>query len=372
MHVAVMVLNYNGLRWLPNCLSSIANTDYQNLDIYLVDNGSTDESVDYVQRSFPRVKIIRHGRNLGYAAGYNRAIEKVETDYVLLMNTDTQVLNPSWVKCLVDAATADSGVAAVASKLVSMEDHSLLDSVGGMGIPFWKGFVDIGREELDQGQYDCGSFEPFSFCGAAALIRRDIFMKVGGFDGRFFLFTEEPEFSWRLRLLGYRVAFASEARVAHYLSGTSGDKTVTIRRLYYCHRHLLATIFKNCGSSLPWALSSYFLLSLVMVAGFLIRAREPRKAIVVARAILWNILNFRYTYVWRLRVQASRVTGEEDILASIYLPIKRCEPAEYVHLKRTLASANTSTMSGLKEAFLGMVTWINTRARYQRVHHRRR
>lgn len=357
MRVAVMVLNYNGLRWLPNCLSSIANTDYPNLDIYLVDNGSTDESVDYVQKRFPGVKIIRYGRNLGYAEGYDRAIEKVEADYVLLMNTDTQVLNTSWVKCLVDAATADSRIAAVASKLVSMEDHSRLDSVGGMGIPFWRGFVDIGRKELDQRQYDSGSFEPFSFCGAAALIRRNIFVKVGGFDGRFFLFSEEPELCWRLRLLGYCVAFAPEAKVAHYFSGTFGDKTVNTRRLYYCHRHLLTAILKNCGSSLPWALNSYFLLSLIAAAGFLIY--EPRKAIVVARAILWNLLNFRYTYAWRLRVQASRVTSEEEILSSMYLPIKKCEPSEHVYLRRILACANTSFMSGLREAFLEMVIWRN-------------
>ena len=96
--VAVMILNYNGLRWLPNCLSSVARTDYRNLDVYLVDNGSVDGSVEYVQKNFPWVKIICHERNLGYAEGYNKALEKIDADHIVLLNSDVKVLDPSWVE----------------------------------------------------------------------------------------------------------------------------------------------------------------------------------------------------------------------------------------------------------------------------------
>jgi len=152
-----MVLNYNGLRWLPNCLSSVAKTDYPNLNVYLVDNGSIDGSVNYVRKNFPWVKVIRHERNLGFAEGYNRAIVKVDADYIVLLNSDTEVLNSSWIKDLVDAAAKDPKVVAVACKMVSMEDHSRLDSAVGMGIPFWRGFVDIGREEHDRGSLHCSA-----------------------------------------------------------------------------------------------------------------------------------------------------------------------------------------------------------------------
>jgi len=173
--VAVMILNYNSLRWLPNCLSSVAGTDYPNLDVYLVDNGSIDGSVEHVRKKFPWVKVIQHSRNLGFAEGYNRAIEKVEADYVVLLNSDAEVLNSSWVERLLGVATKDPSIVAVACKMVSMEDHSRLDSVGGMGIPFWRGFIDIGREEHDNGQYDCEVFEPLASCGGATLIERDVF-----------------------------------------------------------------------------------------------------------------------------------------------------------------------------------------------------
>jgi len=332
--VAVMVLNYNGLRWLHNCLSSVAKTDYPNLDVYLVDNGSVDRSVDYVQKCFPWVKIIHHATNLGFAEGYNRAIEKVKADYILLLNSDTEVLNQKWVKCLVDAAAADLRVAAVACKMVSMEDHSRLDSVGGMGIPFWRGFVDIGKEEYDRGQYDSGGFEPFSFCGGAALIKRDIFIRVGGFDGRFFLYNEDVDFSWRLRLLGYRVGFATKAKVAHYFSGTAGSKAVDPGKLYYCHRNLLRTILKNCGSSLSWALRNYSLFSPIVTGGFLIF--EPEKAIAVVRAILWNLSNFRDTYARRLEIQTRRARSEAEVLARMYPRLNRYQPAEHIKMRRIL------------------------------------
>jgi len=330
--LSAIILNYNGLRWLPKCLSSVARTDYPDLDIYLVDNGSTDGSVEYVRTNFPWVRVIANEKNLGFAEGYNRTIEKVHAEYITLLNNDTEVLNQEWIKHLVDVALSDLKIAAVTCKMVSMENRLRLDSVGGMGIPFWRGFVDIGLDELDRGQYDHGNFEPFAFCGGAALIKRSIFMKLGGFDEKFFAYVEDVDLSWRLRLLGYRVAFEPRAEVAHYSSGSSKKEAVDARKLYYCHRNLLRATVKNCGSSLGWALRNYFLFSLLVAAGFSIL--EPRKAMAVAKAILWNIVNFKDTYIWRLKVQANRKVGEAEILIKMYPRLKRYQPAELVKLRR--------------------------------------
>jgi len=332
--LSVIILNYNGLKWLPRCLSSVARTDYRNLEVYLVDNGSADGSVNYVEENFPWVKVIPNEKNFGFAEGYNRTIEKIDVDYVVLLNNDTEVLNQDWLKRLIDVASRDSKIAAVACKMVSMKDRWRLDSVGVMGIPFWRGFVDIGREERDRRQYDSESFEPFAFCGGAALIKRHVFLETGGFDGRFFLYTEDADLSWRLRLLGYRVGFAPEAKVAHYFSGSAGSKTVDAQKLYYCHRNLLRAILKNCGSSLGWALRSYSLFSLIATLGFCIL--EPMKAAAMIRAILWNLFNFKDTYWKRLWIQRNRRRDEAEILTKMYPGLRRYQPPEHIKLRYIL------------------------------------
>ncbi|MEM2882813.1 MAG: glycosyltransferase family 2 protein [Candidatus Bathyarchaeia archaeon] len=332
--VSVLILNYNGLKWLPACLSSALRTDYPNLEIWLVDNGSSDGSIEYVRGNFPSVGIMANGRNLGFAEGYNRAIRAIDAEFVALLNTDTEVLEPGWIGNLVRAALEDPSAAAVACKLVSMEDPARLDSVGGMGIPFWRGFVDIGRGEPDRGQYDGPGFEPFAFCGGAALIRRDAFLRAGGFDGKFFLYAEDADLSWRLRLLGHRIAYAPMAKVAHYFSGTAGQRAISPEKLYYCHRNLLRAILKNCGRSLAWALRNCLLFSLLMIAGFAIL--EPKKALAALRALLWNLANFRDTWAWRLRIQAGRRVGEWEILRLMYPGLRRYRPPERAGLRRVL------------------------------------
>jgi GT2 family glycosyltransferase len=332
--VAIMILNHNGLRWLPKCLASVSKTDYPNYEICLVDNGSTDGSVDYVAKNFPRVKLIQHEENLGFAEAYNEAIERVEANYLVLLNNDIEVLNPSWVRALVEVANEAPGIAAVACKMISMENHSYLDSVGGMGIPFWRGFVDIGKNELDRGQYDSGKFQPFAFCGGAALVKKGPFIEAGQFDGKFYLYVEDAELSWRLRLLGYSLGYAPEAKIAHYFGGTSSGGEISPTKLYYCHRNLLRAILKNCGDSLNWALRNYLLFSLFMGLGFAIP--EPRKTVSVAKAVVWNLLNIKDTYRGRLRIRNLRRSDERQILISMFPELSRYQPAKHATLRRIL------------------------------------
>jgi hypothetical protein len=280
------------------------------------------------------VKIIVHSTNLGFAAGYDRALERIKADYVVLLNNDTEVLSPDWVKSLVKVAAADPKIAAVCCKMVSMDQPDRLDSVGGMGIPFWRGFVDIGREERDEGQYDGTDFEPFSFCGGAALLRKAVFEKAGGFDEKFFMYMEDVDLSWRFRLLGYGVKFAPRAKIAHFFSGSTGVKGVDAQKLFYCHRNLFRAILKNCGSSIWWALRNYLLFSLLTVVGFSLF--EPKKAAAVAKALLWNLLELKDTYSHRLTIQSTRKTGDPKILASMYPRIRRYQPDDHAKSRRIL------------------------------------
>ncbi len=333
--VAIMILSYNGLRWLGDCLESVLSTDYPNYEVYLVDNGSVDGSVGYVRRDFRKVKIIESATNLGFAHAYNKAIRQVHADYIVLLNQDTKVVARDWLQELVNTARHDASKAAVACKMVSMRDYTVLDSVGGMGIPFWRGFVDIGRDMADRGRFDVGPFEPFAFCGGAALLNRAAFIRAGGFDSKFFLYVEDADLSWRLRLLCYSISYVPKAVVAHQFSSSTGGTTVTPEKLYYSHRNLLRSILKNCGRpTLPWAICNYFLFSLLLALGF--GLLEPEKTRSIVRGIFWNFLNFRDTYGWRRKIQASRKIEDAEILRSMYPSIERHQSKEHLQLRHIL------------------------------------
>lgn len=333
---SVLVLNYNGCNWLGRCLSSIRHTEYPNMDVCLIDNGSLDGSVEYVKENFPDVKIIPHGTNLGFAEGYNRAMREIKTEYVVLLNNDTEILNPRWLRSLIESSKNDHRIAAIACKMRAMNDPTRIDSVGGMGIPGWRGFVDIGKDELDRGQYDVVGFEPFSFCGGAVLMRREVFEEAGGFDPKFFMYLEDADLSWRLRLLGYRIGFAPDAVVAHAFSGTAEAKQVDARKLYYCHRNLLRSILKNAGSSLRWAVCRYALFSIMMMGGSPLLLSEPLKSLALVRAILWNLFNLKDTLLLRRVIQAKRKVSEIEILRVMYPRTPRYQPSDHPTLRHIL------------------------------------
>lgn len=330
--VAVMIINYNGLRWLRRCLPSVLKTRYPKYEIFLVDNGSVDRSTEYVRAEYPFVNVIGFSKNLGFGEAYNRAISQTDAEYIVLLNNDTEILEPKWLHNLAQAAD-DPNVGAIALKMVSMQDHGLLDSVGGMGIPYWRGFVDVGKGELDTNQYR-DDFEPFAFCGGAALIKKSAFEDVGKFDGDMFLYFEDADVSWRLRLLGWKIRYAPKAKVAHMLGGSTGGSKLNALRLYYTHRNLLRSILKNCGSSLGWALRNYLLFSMFMVSGYLIYG--PRMAVVVLRGIVWNLRNLKTTYANRLRVQTRRRAREHEILRYMYPGLPRKVPEEFASLRHIL------------------------------------
>jgi GT2 family glycosyltransferase len=332
--VAVIILNFNGLKWLPLCLSSVLKTEYPNYEVILVDNASSDGSIEYVRREFASVKIVKNSANLGFAEAYNMALDQVEADYVALLNNDSEVLNPKWLTSLVEAADSGMNVGAVASKMVSMREHGLLDSVGGAGIPYWRGgFFDIGRGETDVGQYSEG-FEPFAYCGGAALIRKSTFIDAGKLDSKFFTQYDDLDLSWRLRLRGWRIAYAPDAEIAHYRGGTLAAGEVTPTILYYCNRNFLRAIIKNCGASLSWALRSYLLYTFLIASVFLIL--EPIKSFMLIKGVVWNLRNLRSSYAARQMVQSRRKVGEAEILRRMYREIMRKRTSKHITLTRIM------------------------------------
>ncbi len=307
---------------------------YPNLTIYVIDNGSTDRSQDFVRTKFPTVRLLTFQTNLGFAQAYNQAVAKVKAEYVLFLNNDTSILTRNWIQLLVEHLERNSNVAAVGCKLVTMKNPRIIDSVGAMGIKYWRGFVDIGKYERDRGQYDDPPITPFSLCGAAMLVRKNAFDLVEGFDSRFFAYVEDVDLSWRLRLRSFKLAYEPAAKVAHYYSGYWGTSSLDPEKLYLSHRNVLRAILKNCGSSLGWALRNYFLYTFLLTLGF--APFEPRKTAALLRGVLWNLRNFRSTFASRMKVQGTRSVREVEILQEMFPKVKRYQPEEHTRLRKLL------------------------------------
>ena len=207
--LAIVILNWNGAEMLKKYLPSVLQCSKDEAVVYVADNASTDDSIALLKEQFPEVRLILLEKNWGFAEGYNKALEQVDAEYYLLLNSDIEV-TPGWLSPLLRFMDSHEEVAACQPKLLSIFQRDSFEYAGACGgyldrygYPFCRGRVfDV--VEKDHGQYD----EPAKVhwaTGAALLVRARIYKEVGGLDGRFFAHQEEIEMCWRMRIRGYQI-----------------------------------------------------------------------------------------------------------------------------------------------------------------------
>lgn len=243
---AVVILNWNGRQHLEQFLPSVVAHTPQQVRIIVADNGSTDDSVAFLAQHYPAIEIIRLEQNYGFAEGYNRALEQVDAEFFILLNSDVEV-TAGWVEPLVATLTNNRSVAAVAPKLRSYgnRDHfEYAGAAGGyidvLGYPFCRGRI-LSTLEQDKGQYDTAQ-EVFWASGAAFCCRADVFRMLGGFDADFFAHMEEIDLCWRMQLQGYKIMVEPHSTVYHLGGGTMPNESP--RKLYLNYRNNLSMLFK--------------------------------------------------------------------------------------------------------------------------------
>ncbi len=242
----VIVLNRNGRDWLDGCLVSLLAQDVPDVEVVLVDNASSDDSVDLVRRRFPSVRVMALAANRGFSGGNNAGAAGSDARYLVFLNNDTRP-RPGWLGALVRTAEADPGVGLVTSHLLFMGEPARVDSAGDgylrAGGAFKRGH---GQPPDAFGE----SAEVFGACGAAFLIRRELFDRLGGFDEDFFAVYEDMDLSYRARLAGARVWYAAHAVVEHAGSATLGRTSPLA--VYLGQRNLEWVWIKNSPASLLW------------------------------------------------------------------------------------------------------------------------
>ena len=247
--LSVMILNWNGEKLLREFLPSvIANTQGPEVEVIVIDNGSTDDSMKVLCEEFPNVKILAFDENLGFSGGYNRAIKEVDSEFVVLLNSDVETPT-GWWQPLLSFMHSHPEVGACQPKILSYRNKDKFEyagAAGGLldkyGYPFCRGRL-FDKIEYDLCQYDTGPEDIAWASGAALMVRREVYLDAGGLDELFFAHMEEIDLCCRIHNLGYRVCIVPESCVYH-LGGASLAQG-NPRKTYLNFRNNLLLLHKN-------------------------------------------------------------------------------------------------------------------------------
>ena len=242
--ISVVVVTWNGRHHLDGCLGGLLAQEDVSAEVILVDNGSTDGTVEFVQATYPTVRIVALPQNSGFAAGNNMGARHARGAFVAFLNNDT-VPAPTWLRALRAGVDSAAGFQLVTSRIVYLHDPSIVDSAGD-GLFRWGGAFK--RHHGSPAQAAGTSGEVFGICGAACLMPTGVFEELGGFDEDFFASHEDVDLSYRARLLGYRCRYVADAVVQHRGSATLG--TISPFAVFHAQRNLEWLYLKNSPASL--------------------------------------------------------------------------------------------------------------------------
>ena len=248
--VSVVVVNWNGKEYLEKCLPSLEKQTWPNFEVILVDNGSTDDSLNFVEENYSDfVKVVRNSENLGFPEGCNTGIQTARGKYIAVLNNDTEV-DSRWLEELVKVAEKDEKVGMCATKIYSYYDRKIIDNVGHLVYPDGLN-RGRGRLEVDKGQYDIEE-EVFSPSGCAALYRRRMLDEIGLFDETYFAYGDDIDLGIRGRLAGWKCVYVPSAVVYHMYSMAYGKYSPL--KAFYVERNRI------------WVLLKLFPLPVVMIS----------------------------------------------------------------------------------------------------------
>lgn len=220
MKVTIVIPNYNGKHFMEPCLSSLSEQTYKNFHILVVDNASSDGSIEYMEENYPDIELIKLQKNFGFSKAVNIGIQHSRTPYVILLNNDTTV-DTRYVEEMVKAIEKSSKIFSVSSKMIQMYHPELIDSAGDLyTLLGWGVCRGCGRPVSNYTKYD----EIFTACAGAAIYRRSVFDEIGYFDENHFAYLEDIDIGYRARIYGYYNMYCPTALVYHVGSGTSGSK----------------------------------------------------------------------------------------------------------------------------------------------------
>lgn len=318
--VSIILVNWNGKAHLATCLRSLAAVTYSSKEIILVDNASTDGSVQWVRSKYKNILVIENGTNLGFAGGHDAGLAVAQGKYVLVLNVDT-VVEPSFLASLVNRLEGDTHIGVIQPKVLLGSNPHLIDSVGSFFLSTGL-LYHYGREKDERlAQYNV-SFNIFSAKGVCMLVRREVIDRVGLFDPDYFAYFEETDFCMRVWLAGWRVVYEPSSRITH-TGGAASSKQPPAFIVYHASKNVICTYLKNL--SWPFAVRAVASMILLYGAWCLVSVSTGKFSVAYAlmRAFWWNLMHLGETLRERRRIQWTiRRLPDRSFLPKLTRPVR--------------------------------------------------
>jgi len=306
--VSIIIDNWNGKRFLKKCLGSVFSQKYPNYEVILIDDASTDNSVEYIKKYFNRVILIENKKHVGFAIANNQGIRKSKGKYVLLLNNDTKVTK-NFLFPLVEDLEKNKTIGAAQSKIKVLDNPEYLDDVATYLTPF--GFLyHFGFFEKDTDKFN-KQFFTFSPKGACFFIRKKVLKEVGLFDDRFYCYFEESDLAWRIWLAGYKIIYEPKSVIYHVVAGTMKKQT-SANRDYYAIRNRLNSILSNLSTPFLFIVLPLHLGAIFVFLFFYFLRLRMSNFFAVLKALMWNFFQIKRTLKKRKWVQ-KKVRNVSDI-----------------------------------------------------------
>lgn len=255
---AIIIVNYNGEKFIKKCLDSVLAQSYQNFDVYVLDNNSSDNSTSIVEKIYLRVKLIKSKTNTGFAEGNNIAIKKALGEnpmlkFIVTLNIDT-IVEKRWLEQLIVCAEKNPKAGSIGSKALYLDSPKIINTLG-IGILKDGSAFHVAGKQKNEEKYTTDE-EIFGPCAVAALYRVSMLNKIGLFDETFFAYLEDVDLAWRARLAGWQSMYANKAIVYHAHSAIANVELPSAFKLYLLERNRLKLLIKNFPAS--YILNSLF------------------------------------------------------------------------------------------------------------------
>ncbi len=310
--VSIIVTNNNGKKFLKDCLTTIYHQTHKNIEVIFVDNNSSDDSVEYVKKNFPKTNIIHNKQNIGYAGGNVSGYKKSKGEYIVILNNDVK-LKPDLIATLIQAFEEIPNLGAVQPMVKLMNDPANLDCTGS----FW---TDTGfnyhygiYKNAKNPKYN-RSYPVYSLKGVCMMIPRKVINKVGLFDTDYWCYFEETDFCHRVWLAGYECWYYPKSYLYHYLSGTRLKKSESFIQ-FHSFKNRLCSYIKNLEvKNLIRIIPIYLLLNILSSGVYLFRFGNVDLFFSVYKATWWNIVNIKKTLRKRDHIEKYiRIKKDSDI-----------------------------------------------------------